>query len=125
MFPDGIPVVPGEYGKENLPGLPDELYDFQPYHYGPFDSRVYDDAKKLYEEGLVLRTQSWQGRWVDTMITPAGSERADELRAALPKRTARQIDEIVQLVQSLSFRDLLGYIYKKYPKYRENSVFQF
>ena len=41
--------------KAGLAGLPAEAYDFQPYHYGPFDINIYHDAEALHEEGALLR----------------------------------------------------------------------
>ena len=44
----------GEH-KDGFSEVPQSFYDFRPYHYGPFDIRVYQDADVLAEQGLVLR----------------------------------------------------------------------
>ena len=111
--------------KGGLKGLPEEMYDFQPHHYGPFDSKIYDDAEELYDENLVLRTRSRYGAWTDTIITPAGMEKAAELSHQLPSETIDRLTEIVDEVQSLSFHDLLRRVYREYPEFRKNSVFQY
>jgi CubicO group peptidase (beta-lactamase class C family) len=109
---------------EGLDGIPASLYDFQPYHYGPFDRQVYTDADRLYQDALVLRTSSRDGAWTDTMIMRDGWESAQKLRKGLPPKTRERIDAIADLVRSKSFPELVKYVYEKFPKYRENSVFQ-
>ena len=111
-------------GKANLEGIPENLYNFKPYHYGPFDANIYQDAETLHNDGLVLRAPSREGPWIDTLITPKGLERAAELRKQLNLNTINRIREIVENVHSLSFRQLLREVYSKYPEYRANSVFQ-
>ena len=109
---------------EGLDGIPASLYDFKPYHYGPFDRQVYTDADRLYQDALVLRTSSRDGAWTDTMIVRGGWEAAQELRSRLPSQTLKRIDAIAGLVRSKSFPELVKHIYEKFPEYRENSVFQ-
>lgn len=110
--------------EANLPGIPDSLYNFEPYHYGPFDATIYKDADHLHEKGLVLRAPSREGAWTDTMITPDGLQRAIKLQGELDSSTTEKIREIVAHVQSLSFNELLKDIYDKHPEYQVNSVFQ-
>jgi uncharacterized protein YwgA len=109
--------------KADLPEVPEDAYNFTPYHFGPFDAHIYSDADELHEEGLVLSAPSLRGRWVDRMITPAGMKRAEELKADLSNATVKRIQEIADEVQSLSFSDLLRKVYAEYPEYKENSVF--
>ena len=110
--------------EANLPEAPNPLYEFEPYHYGPFDSGIYADAGILKEEGLVVRTPSDQGDWIETAITSDGLSKATSLEKGLPDATADYIREVVHWVQSQSFSGLLRAIYSAYPRYRENSVFQ-
>ena len=109
---------------EGLDGIPKPLYDFKPYHYGPFDRRVYNDAERLHQDGLVLRASSRGGTWTDTMIMRDGWESAQELRKGLPDKTIEGIDAIAGIVRSKSFPELVKHVYQKFPEYRENSVFQ-
>ncbi len=107
-----------------LEGLPRHLYDFEPDYYGPLDTRIYKDADELHEEGLLLRARSREGDWVETIITPLGWEKAEKLREELPTETRRRLDEIAQEVQSMTLQGLLRFIYEKYPKYRQDGIFQ-
>ena len=110
--------------KQRFPEVPESFYDFRPYHYGPFDIRVYQDADVLAEKGLVLRFTSNIGAWKDTVATHSGREKAEELMAQLNPVLKRYIREVVEWTQKLSFRELVGAIYQAYPDYRKNSVFQ-
>ena len=100
-------------------------YHFEPYHYGPFDIEVYNDADHLHREGLLLRIPSSRGSWTDTLITPMGAERARELRSTLPAKTIRKVDRLLKLIQGLSFEELVGAVYSAFPEYKENSLFRF
>ena len=110
--------------QANLSELPDTFYDFKPYHFGPFDAQVYRDADMLFEEGLVVRHRSDSGTWIDTTITGKGRSKAQDLEAELRPVIVSYIHSLVRWAQGLSFRELVGSIYHKYPDYRANSVFQ-
>ena len=110
--------------SESLDGIPSPLYNFKPYHYGPFDSDVYRDAESLHRDGLVLRVSSREGAWTDTTIMRPGWELAKQLRTQLPAQSCERIDSIASLVREKSFPELVKYIYENFPDYQENSVFQ-
>lgn len=128
---DGKPLTPVQLQKTlflveqaKLPETPKPFYEFEPYHYGPFDKDVYIDADSLAVEGLVARLRSESGTWTDTVITPNGSMKAALLKKGLSPPSAKFIADVVQWAQSLTFTELLRAIYEKFPVYRENSVFQ-
>ena len=101
----------------------ESLYNFEPYHYGPFDAQVYEDAETLQDEGLVYRLAG-EGRWTNTAISVLGMERARELENSISKPNVQYIHALVDWAQNLTFRELISVIYEMYPQYRENSVFQ-
>ena len=109
--------------SESLSEIPESFYEFEPYHYGPFDQDIYLDADKLEAEGLLFSIPSMKGAWLNRAITPAGIQKAKELEGSLSESSQAYIKTLVQWTQSLSFRDLVKSIYAVYPKYRENSVF--
>lgn len=111
-------------GEVNLPETPDPFYEFEPYHYGPFDADIYADADLLQGEGMVVRIPSRKGTWTDTAVTPVGLVKACSLEKILSPSTRDYIHSVVEWVQAQSFSTLLRTIYNEYPKYRENSVFQ-
>ena len=128
---DGTPLTPVQLQKSlfliaeaSLTETPVPFYEFEPYHYGPFDANVYADADLLDGKGMVARIPSANGTWTDTVITPDGLAQAKLLEKNLSSSTRDYIHNVVEWVQSLSFSMLLRSIYAKYPRYRENSVFQ-
>ena len=127
---EGRPLTPVQLQKslflvsQKLKETPDPFYSFEPYHYGPFDADVYADADSLEKEGLLISVSSTRGAWQETAITPNGLNKAQHLKKELSEPVVTYVHELVQWVQSLSFSDLVQAIYREYPEYRENSVFQ-
>ena len=111
-------------GESGLADVPQPFYEFEPYDYGPFDVAIYHDADFLQQEGLVTRVPSPTGTWTDTTISVEGQQSCESLKTQIPKETVTYISEIVAWVQNQTFRQLIANIYKLYPAYRENSVFQ-
>jgi hypothetical protein len=97
------------------------LFDFQPYDYGPFDSRIYRARDDLIRSGLL--DVSSQGRYDRYEVTPAGRERAAQLRASQPQPFVDFLSEIGSYVTSRSFADLLREIYEAFPPFAKHSVF--
>ena len=99
------------------------FYEFEPYHYGPFDAEVYKDADVLAAEGLVLRFQSDRGAWTNTISTHSGRAKAEQLKKEIEPDIVQYISNVVEWAQRLSFRELIASIYEAYPEYKVNSVF--
>jgi len=107
-----------------LPQADNQLtYNFEPYHYGPFDRQVYADLNSATDDGLVERIQSDAYPGHDFLLTPSGIERAEAALNSLPTEQREMLREVVRWVTSMSFRELLGAIYKRFPQFRENSIF--
>jgi hypothetical protein len=106
--------------------LPDDVgssfYEFQPYHYGPFDASIYRDAEYLGQQGLVSVLSGDGLRCY--AITDAGQRRADEIRQLAPQRAANYLSAVVNWAQSLSFPRLVRSVYAKYPDTSSNSIFR-
>ena len=100
------------------------FYDFEPYHYGPFDAEVYQDADILAEKGMVLRFQSDKGAWMNTISTHSGRVRAEQLKKEIAPHIVQYIGNVVDWAQGLSFRELVASIYQAYPEYKVKSVFR-
>lgn len=98
-------------------------FNFQPYHYGPFDRAVYRTLEDLAQKGQVEITQNI-GNWRDYRLTLEGQAHAGQALSRLDERTRSYILRISEFVRSLSFTDLVSAIYKAYPEMRERSVFQ-
>jgi hypothetical protein len=82
---------------------------------------IYGDARLLDMAELVTITSPPISRFNTYSATPAGEEAAAQLRKPLPARVVDYLDRVVELVQSVSFSELVSAIYKHYPEMRENS----
>lgn len=99
-------------------------FDFQPYHYGPFDRDVYATLEGLAKQGLVEITQGQGNKWPDYRLTATGQSRAAQIVDGLEERAQRYVQRASAFVRSLSFPELVSAIYKAYPEMRVHSVFQ-
>lgn len=109
-------------------GVPKEIgpdfYNFRPYNYGPFDSRVYTDAESLSENNLVTLIKP-TGRYTVYNVTPEGAARAQDLASKAPPRAIQHLKAVVTWIQGLTFAQLVRAIYAQYPDMKANSVFSF
>lgn len=128
--PGGVPHTPAQVQKllfllDRNPAdlLGGTKFNFQPYHYGPYDQDVYSTLADLADQGLVEITQN-RGGWHDYRLTPDGQTRASQLMAGVDERARSYIERLSAFVRSLSFPDLVAAIYKAYPEMRARSVFQ-
>lgn len=101
----------------------DDYYEFVPYAYGPFCVDIYNDTRELEIEGLIAIQPSRTGHWSEYRATQEGLQRAKELEESIPQ-DVQVINKYVSWARQQSFRSLLRQIYKKFPTYSENSVFQ-
>lgn len=111
-------------GGSHLPELPADFYQFHPYNYGPFNEEIYADADSLVQEGMVFSVPVSGHGWAKYVVTPKGTAKAEEIKKKLSKTLTDFIQVIVDWVSSLSFAELLRAIYRAFPQYRANSVFQ-
>lgn len=103
--------------------IKEDYYNFIPYNYGPFCGEVYDDARDLAGEGLVLIRSVPGQNWSEYSITREGIKIAERINNGLSKNLSDFIILLVSWARELSFQDLVRAVYDKYPEYRKNSVF--
>jgi uncharacterized protein YwgA len=101
---------------------PTELYEFEPYNWGPCSFEIYEDIKDLRERGLVEAIPSGRG-WNIYRLTSAGQEREEEIRESSDPRLIKQMDDARQFVTDRNFMTLLTDVYEEYPEYAVNSLF--
>jgi uncharacterized protein YwgA len=110
---------------EELPRfVGNDFYQFSPYHYGPFDRSVYDDAEKLADEGLVAITQRSGENWNRYLATAEGCARAEGTKESAPAAAVEYLNNVVAWALRQSFTSLVRAIYERYPRMKANSVFQ-
>jgi uncharacterized protein len=108
--------------RSRAPGA--EKYDFVPYHYGPFSFDVYPDLDRLVQQGLLrveLEPAATSPRYT---LTGAGDRAVEDLRGAAPPERLELLRSLRDWVNERSFRALLSDVYRLYPEYAVNSVFQ-
>ncbi len=99
-------------------------FNFQPYHYGPFDQSVYSTLEQLAHEGLAEIQNPEEGAWRRYRLTETGQGEGEKIWRDLDPRAVDYIGSICTFVRSQSFAGLVSSIYRTYPDMKVNSVFQ-
>ncbi len=99
-------------------------FNFEPYDYGPFDKTVYQELDRLEALGLVRIYQvnpSAGGRRYS--LTPAGQLEGQRHLSNLSMKAQDFMSEVGAWVKTLTFAELVGSIYRAFPRMRERSIF--
>jgi DNA-binding PadR family transcriptional regulator len=105
------------------PKLNQVFFNFQPYHYGPFDSTLYKELEDLFfNDFLKIYRTSYNGYRIYS-LTDKGIHKGNECLKELKKDIQSDIADLNNFVTSLSFTELLSVIYKEYPDMKVNSIF--
>ena len=99
------------------------LFNFIPYHYGPFDKEVYSTLDKLAADGLVNIHCGVNQQRRKYCLTKEGLSAASGAVSKIESTTNDYIKELAHYVHSQSFTDLVSAIYQEYPQMKENSIF--
>ena len=99
-----------------------ELYDFEPYNWGPCSFEIYDDLGTLRLEDLVESVPSGRG-WNAYRLTDKGKGVEQELRQKADDKLQGRLDEKYRYVTSRTFDELLKDVYKDYPDFATKSLF--
>jgi len=106
--------------------IPEQLngphFDFQPYHYGPFDRAVYAELEELESQNML--EINLHGSWRTYKLTKEGQSAGVNLLNNLSSPTRDFIVKVSEFVRRLSFSELISAIYKAFPETRKHSVFQ-
>ena len=97
-------------------------FNFQPYHYGPYDRAVYGELNVLAAAGLVDIDDRHSVR--SFALTVAGQREGERLLNDLEPKARSFVVRISEFVRNASFSDLVSAIYREFPDMRVNSVFQ-
>jgi uncharacterized protein YwgA len=103
---------------------PEARHEFRPYNYGPYSSQINADLAELRRRGLVKTSESWSS-WHFYSATDEGREVAGEIATKVRAAMMEYLKALREWVTSLSFSDLLKQVYKSYPDFAKNSVFQY
>ncbi|MEN6518614.1 MAG: MarR family winged helix-turn-helix transcriptional regulator [Methanospirillum sp.] len=105
-------------------GLGQEIFQFVPYDYGPFDPTVYRTLEDLATDGLVEIRDSPFDRYRTYRLSPEGRVAGQATLEKLPEAKRDFLVRLSQWVRKRSFSELVGAIYKAYPEMKVNSVFR-
>jgi uncharacterized protein YwgA len=104
-----------------------ERYEFEPYAYGPMSRSLYGDVRLLCHERVLDTTPIEGAAWRLLHLSSRGDRQAATLSAGA---TRERPDALVQVrairkrVSSLSFSELLEYVYDRHPEHAVRSVFR-
>lgn len=95
------------------------FYEFKPYLYGPCSFEIYRDLNMLLKDGLIASIPSISG-WRYYRITSLGIEKCEDM--SIDNRIVDKMIEIKNKIMSMSFIELLKYVYNLYPEYAKKSI---
>jgi hypothetical protein len=125
--------------ESELPGRVDEAFKFTAYNYGPYSKQIYEAVDLLEEAKLLREEKAIDGRSLDAMeeagvdvedvegverrffLTDDGRAVADLLTKEHPQ-IVKLLGEVKSKYGSLPLRQLIQYVYRRYPKYAEASL---
>ena len=128
--------------ETSLKDLLTEDADFIPYNFGPFSKTVYRAVDLLSGYGLVDDSpsiaandeDSWEQTWVigfetpdryatrDFRLTKKGKRYYTVLSREIPESYIRELTAFKEQFGSLPLRQLVRYVYQRYPKMTERSL---
>jgi hypothetical protein len=118
----------------------DAPFTFRPYDFGPYSKEVYEAVEVLEAAGLVDEDLVYSGDGVDTIeshiagiqdepegaerrfrLTEAGEDVAQLLARQAPQELIDKLSEIKNRYGGLPLRNLIHYVYSRYPAFAERS----
>ena len=128
--------------ETDLRNLLTEHADFEAYNFGPFSGKVYQAVDTLIAAGLLedsaelasSREDSWEAEKVvgtqpadpyatrNFTLTARGRKYYEALIDELPPSTEKLLEEFKTRFGALPLRQLIRYVYKKYPDFTKNSL---
>lgn len=103
--------------KRQIEGL--DLFDYYPYNYGPFSKELNQAVNDLIEEGMIEEKRS--GDYFIYGITEKGLK-TSPTQKNLNDKEQKAIKQVCEHVKDFKPRDMLDYVYRKYPDTTINSL---
>lgn len=100
-----------------------DLYNFQPYDWGPFSSGIYADLGRLTRQGLLDEERQVGRTWSTYRVTTRGHERATAAAARVGGTSREWLRQARDFLTTRSFAQLLRDVYDMYPNMAVNSRF--
>jgi uncharacterized protein YwgA len=105
-------------------GLKENVFNFIPFDYGPFDPQIYKKLEELAYDGVVEIIGQPFTKHRQYRLMPEGQAKAKTAFEKLSSQNQEYLMRLSTWVRGLTFAELVGAIYTAYPKMRENSVFR-
>ncbi len=105
-------------------GLKENVFNFVPFDYGPFDPQIYKTLEELSDEGFVEIIGEPFAKNRRYRLKTEGVERAGAALKNLSLQNQEYADRLFRWMKGLSFAQLVGAVYADYPQMREHSVFR-
>lgn len=106
-----------------------KAYNFKKYDYGPFSKHLLQDTEGLKRDGVVdinkTRTFSGNARYDYELEENWLGEVEDLAEEKDISEIFEAAEMLVEKHKDKSIRDLVEYIYEKYPEYEKNSVYEY
>ena len=100
-----------------------DIYQFRPYHWGPFSSDIYADLDALVAEGLVDCRPVPGQSWVTYGTTMRGAEVGQDALRQLNQKEREWISSLLDFLTTRNFSQLLKDVYGAYPDFSIKSRF--
>lgn len=106
-----------------------KAYNFKKYDYGPFSKHLLQDTERLKREGVVsinkTRTFSGNARYDYELEEDWLEEIEDLAEEGDISKIFEAAEQLVKKHENKSIRDLVEYVYERYPEYEKNSVYEY
>ena len=120
LTPTQLQKVAFLLGEEFRDEMPEDYYRFEEEAFGPFSDDVYSDAEALRRAGRIDISINLDGGWKEYAFIGRGNR---DMLARIPKHIASYIDDTTRWARQIGFWELVREIIRRYPEYREYSVF--
>ena len=99
-----------------------ELYEFEPYNWGPCSFEIYDDLSALRSNDLLEAIPCGRG-WNKYRLTCKGKDQVEKLKHSADAKLLKRLDGNYQYVTNRNFGQLLKDVYEDYPEFAKKSLF--
>lgn len=86
--------------------IPDQIggrrFDFEPYSYGPFDSKIYHVLWSLVDKDMLTRERDAAHPYRQYRLTSPGQKRGEQMLLALDQTAQQYVSNVVEFVLRLS-----------------------
>ena len=97
-------------------------YEFIPYKYGPFSKEVYEDIEELDKNLLVEKVKPKRDiEKTEVTITKDFIDWIEKIINKIPQECKGLVQTYVQKYGTLSYNELVDYVYSKYPEFTTKS----